>query len=83
MITKKSRNCVRASASQNSPANDDHPRHRNSDDVMRSEPTVVAANDDWIDLDLPIKLPVLKEEVFLLDAVLRSQILGLFEGERI
>jgi hypothetical protein len=50
---------------------------------MRSESSVVAANDDWIDLDLPIRLPVLKEEVFLLDAVLRSQILALFDGERI
>mgnify|MGYP003577334653 CR=1 FL=1 len=38
-----------------------------------------AANDDWIEIDLPISIGVLAEEVAILDRFLRSQILALFD----
>lgn len=38
-----------------------------------------AANDDWIEEDLPISIGVIAEEVVILDGFLRSQILALFD----
>jgi hypothetical protein len=41
--------------------------------------TSCAANDDWIEADLPVSINVLAEEVLLLDQFLRDQILALFD----
>lgn len=62
-----------------SPANDDYfarpgSRHWISAGLERS-----AANDDWGGAGIPSDLPILMEEVLLLDSMLRREIHALFD----